>query len=331
MERRELGRTGRQVSVVGLGTWQLGADWGEVSESDARGVLEASAEEGVTFYDTADVYGDGRSEQIVGRFLADHADDGFTVATKMGRRVDQDPENYTPDNFRAWIDRSRGNLGVDRLDLVQLHCPPSATIDDDATYDALDALVEDGAIAAYGVSVETVDQALSAMTRPHLATVQIILNALRLKPLEKVLPTAIETGVGIIARVPLASGLLSGKYDEHTTFAQDDHRTYNRDGSAFDVGETFSGVPFDVGLKAAADFTTLARDSAPDGLTASQAAIAWAWQLPGVSTVIPGARSEEQARSNAVAGAAPSLGEDFLAGVGRIYDERVRELVHDRW
>ncbi len=331
MERRELGRTGRQVSVVGLGTWQLGADWGEVSESDARAVLEASAEEGVTFYDTADVYGDGRSEQIVGRFLADHADDGFTVATKMGRRVDQDPENYTPDNFRAWIDRSRGNLGVDRLDLVQLHCPPSATIDDDAAYDALDALVEDGAIAAYGVSVETVDQALSAMTRPHLATVQIILNALRLKPLEKVLPTAIETGVGIIARVPLASGLLSGKYDEHTTFAQDDHRTYNRDGSAFDVGETFSGVPFDVGLKAAADFTTLARDSAPDGLTASQAAIAWAWQLPGVSTVIPGARSEEQARSNAVAGAAPSLGEDFLAGVGRIYDERVRELVHDRW
>jgi aryl-alcohol dehydrogenase-like predicted oxidoreductase len=331
MERRELGRTGRQVSVVGLGTWQLGADWGEVSESDARAVLEASAEEGVTFYDTADVYGDGRSEQIVGRFLADHADDGFTVATKMGRRVDQDPENYTPDNFRAWIDRSRGNLGVDRLDVVQLHCPPSATIDDDATYDALDALVEDGAIAAYGVSVETVDQALSAMTRPHLATVQIILNALRLKPLEKVLPTAIETGVGIIARVPLASGLLSGKYDEHTTFAQDDHRTYNRDGSAFDVGETFSGVPFDVGLKAAADFTTLARDSAPDGLTASQAAIAWAWQLPGVSTVIPGARSEEQARSNAVAGAAPSLGEDFLAGVGRIYDERVRELVHDRW
>jgi len=260
MERRELGRTGRQVSVVGLGTWQLGADWGEVSEPDARAVLEASAEEGVTFYDTADVYGDGRSEQIVGRFLADHADDGFTVATKMGRRVDQDPENYTPDNFRAWIDRSRGNLGVDRLDLVQLHCPPSATIDDDATYDALDALVEDGAIAAYGVRVETVDQALSAMTRPHLATVQIILNALRLKPLEKVLPTAIETGVGIIARVPLASGLLSGKYDEHTTFAQDDHRTYNRDGSAFDVGETFSGVPFDVGLKAAADLTTLARD-----------------------------------------------------------------------
>ncbi len=205
---------------------------------------------------------------------------------------DQLPENYNPENFRAWTDRSRRNLGVDRLDLVQLHCPPSATIDDEATYDALDRLVEDGAIAAYGVSVETVDQALSAMTRPHLATVQIILNALRLKPLERVLPTAVETGVGIIARVPLASGLLSGKYDEHTTFAQDDHRNYNRDGSAFDVGETFSGVPFEVGLEAATDFTRLVRESGPDGLTAAQAAIAWVWQLPGVSTVIPGARSE---------------------------------------
>jgi aryl-alcohol dehydrogenase-like predicted oxidoreductase len=331
MEQRQLGRTGRQVSVVGLGTWQLGADWGDVSESDARSVLEASAAEGVTFYDTADVYGDGRSEQILGRFLADHADEGFTVATKMGRRLDQVPENYRPENFRAWVDRSRTNLGVDRLDLVQLHCPPSATIDDDATYDALDALVGEGSIASYGVSVETVDQALSAMTRPHLATVQIILNALRLKPLAKVLPTAIETGVGIIARVPLASGLLSGKYDENSTFAKDDHRSYNRDGSAFDVGETFSGVPFEVGLQAAADFTGLVRESGPGGLTPAQAAIAWVWQLPGVSTVIPGARSDEQARSNAAAGRAPLLGHDFLAGVGRIYEQRVRELVHDRW
>ena len=160
---------------------------------------------------------------------------------------------------------------------------------------------------------------------------QIILNALRLKPLERVLPTALETGVGIIARVPLASGLLSGKYDEHTTFADDDHRNYNRDGSAFDVGETFSGVPYDVGLRAAADFTALVRESGPDGLTPAQTAIAWVWQLPGVSTVIPGARNEEQARSNAEAGGAPTLDEDFLAGVGRIYDDRIRELVHDRW
>ena len=331
MEQRILGRTGRPVSVVGLGTWQLGADWGDVSESDARAVLEASAEAGVTFFDTADVYGDGRSEQIVGRFVAAHADAGFTVATKMGRRQDQLPENYSPENFRSWIDRSRTNLGVDRLDLVQLHCPPSAVIEDDATYDALDALVESGAIAAYGVSVETVDQALAAIERPHLATVQIILNALRLKPLEAVLPAAHAAGVGIIARVPLASGLLSGKYDESTTFAEDDHRNYNRDGSAFDVGETFSGVPYDVGLQAAGDFTRLVKSSAPGSLTPAQAAIAWVWQQEGVSSVIPGARNEQQARSNAAAGEAANLGTAFMDGVREIYDGKVRELVHDRW
>jgi aryl-alcohol dehydrogenase-like predicted oxidoreductase len=331
MEQRLLGRTGRQVSVVGLGTWQLGADWGEVSEDDARAVLEASAEEGVTFYDTADVYGDGRSEQIVGRFVAAHPDAGFTVATKMGRRVDQVPENYTPENFRAWIDRSRTNLGVDRLDLVQLHCPPSATIESKATYDALDAFVEDGSIAAYGVSVETAAQALAAIERPHLATVQIIVNALRLKPLEQVLAAAEAAGVGIIARVPLASGLLSGTYDESTTFADDDHRSYNRDGSAFDVGETFSGVPYEVGLRAAGDFTRLVMESAPGSLSPAQAAIAWVWQQSGVTTVIPGARNERQARSNAAAGHANNLGTAFMDGVRSIYDEHVRELVHDRW
>ena len=331
MEQRTLGRTGREVSVVGLGTWQLGADWGEVTESDARAVLETSAEAGVTFFDTADVYGDGRSEQILGRFLADHPNAGITVATKMGRREEQVPENYSPANFRAWVDRSRRNLGVDRLDLVQLHCPPSAVIDADETYDALDALVADGSVSAYGVSVETAAQAMSAISRPHVASVQIILNALRLKPLERVLPAAREAQVGIIARVPLASGLLSGKYDESTTFAEDDHRSYNRDGSAFDVGETFSGVPYEDGLAAARDFTTLVRTASPDGLTAAQAAIAWVWQQPGVSTVIPGARTPAQARANAAAGRAKRLGEEFTEGVQRIYDQRVRALVHDRW
>ena len=253
MEQRTLGRTGREVSVVGLGTWQLGADWGEVSEDDALAVLSASVEAGVTFFDTADVYGDGRSEQVIGRFLTSHPD--ITVATKMGRRMDQVPENYTLDNFRAWTDRSRQNLGVDTLDLVQLHCPPSAVIDADATYDDLDTLVADGAIAAYGVSVETVAQALSAIARPNVASIQIILNAFRLKPLDEVLPAAQEAGVGIIARVPLASGLLSGKYDASTTFAADDHRTYNRGGEAFDVGETFSGVDFETGVRAAKEFT----------------------------------------------------------------------------
>lgn len=331
MQQRTLGRTGRPASVVGLGTWQLGADWGDVSESDARAVLEASAEAGVTFYDTADVYGDGRSEQIVGRFAADHADADFTVVTKMGRRMEQVPENYVAENFRAWTDRSRRNLGVDTLQLVQLHCPPSEVIESDATYDALDELVSSGAIAAYGVSVETCDQALAAIRRPGVASVQIILNAFRLKPLEQVLPAAGEAGVGIIARVPLASGLLAGRYDTSTTFPENDHRTFNRDGGAFDVGETFSGVGWERGLAAAEEFTGLVRAELPEGVTPAQAAIAWCWQQPGCTTVIPGARSAEQARANAAAGALEPLPESFLSGVRDLYDARIREAVHSRW
>ncbi|WP_340539834.1 aldo/keto reductase [Nocardioides sp. GXZ039] len=318
------------MSVVGLGTWQLGADWGEVSDDDAQAVLEASAEAGVTFYDTADVYGDGRSERAIAAFLAAHPDAGFTVATKMGRAVEQVPENYRAEAFRTWVDDSRRRLGVETLDLVQLHCPPSETIADDATYDALDALVADGSIAAYGVSVETVDQALEAMRRPHLATVQIILNAFRLKPLDVVLPAAESAGIGIIARVPLASGLLSGRYDRTTTFAPDDHRTYNRDGSAFDVGETFSGVDFGTGIQAAQEFSALVAGSGLD-LTPAQAALAWVWQQPGVSTVIPGARTAEQARANAAAGSAAPLPPDFLEAVAGIYDRHLRAEIHDRW
>src|SRR6185312_11935684 len=247
MQTRTLGRTGRTVSVIGLGTWQLGADWGEVSPEDARAVLDAAVESGVTFFDTADVYGDGRSESFIGEFLAANPGLDITVATKMGRREAQDPANFTLAKFREWTDRSRRNLGTDTLDLVQLHCPPTPVFSSDAVYDALDTLVEDGTIAAYGVSVETVDEALSAIARPGTATVQIILNAFRLKPLDAVLPAAIEAGVGIIARVPLASGLLSGKYTVDTTFAPNDHRSYNRHGEAFDAGETFSGVDFETG------------------------------------------------------------------------------------
>jgi aryl-alcohol dehydrogenase-like predicted oxidoreductase len=332
MEERVLGRTGRRVSVVGLGTWQLGADWGDVSPEDALAVLRASADAGVTFFDTADVYGDGRSEQLIGEFVRERSatDSAITVATKMGRRVDQVPENYVLDNFRAWTDRSRRNLGVERLDLVQLHCPPTAVYSDDAVFDALDTLVEEGVMASYGVSVETVDEALTAIARPHVASVQIIFNAFRLKPLEQVLPAAHEAGVGIIVRVPLASGLLSGRYTSATTFAPDDHRTYNRGGEAFDVGETFSGVDFGTGVAAAQEFSALVAAEAP-GVTPAQAAIAWAWQHPAVSSVIPGARNVEQARSNAAAGEVPALGEAFDRGVRRIYDERLRAAIHPRW
>jgi aryl-alcohol dehydrogenase-like predicted oxidoreductase len=331
MQHRTLGRTGRTVSVVGLGTWQLGADWGDVSEADARAVLNAAAEEGVTFFDTADVYGDGRSETLIGRWLADHPDAGVTVATKMGRRVDQVPESYVLENFRSWTDRSRRNLGVDTLDLVQLHCPPTAVYSDDGLYDALDTLVEEGAVAAYGVSVEKVEEALAAIARPHVATVQIIANAFRLKPFDELLPAAAEAGVGVIARVPLASGLLSGRYDASTTFAADDHRSFNRDGSAFDVGETFSGVDYETGLVAAKEFGDLVTAEAPEGTTSAQAAIAWLCQQPAVSSVIPGARNVEQARSNSAAGRVGALGDAFDAGVRRLYDERLRASIHARW
>ncbi|MFE6130873.1 aldo/keto reductase [Streptomyces sp. NPDC056437] len=327
MEQRVLGRTGRNVSVVGLGTWQLGADWGDVREEDALAVLDAAVDDGVTFFDTADVYGDGRSEQLIGRYLRDRPDAGIVVATKMGRRVDQLPENYVLDNFRAWNDRSRRNLGVDTLDLVQLHCPPSSVYSSDAVFDALDTLVAEKRIAAYGVSVETCAEALTAIARPGTASVQIILNPFRLKPLEEVLPAAAEAGVGIIARVPLASGLLSGKYTKDTVFTADDHRTYNRHGEAFDQGETFSGVDYGTGVEAAAEFAALA----PEGATPAGTALRWIIQQPGVTSVIPGARSAEQARANAAAAALDPLPQVTLDAVRDLYDRRIRAQVHHRW
>jgi aryl-alcohol dehydrogenase-like predicted oxidoreductase len=330
MEERVLGRTERPVSVIGLGTWQLGADWGEMSETAALDVLGAAVESGVTFFDTADVYGDGRSEQLIGRFRAQHPDLTIMVATKIGRRVEQVPENYTLQNFRAWTDRSRRNLGVDQLDLVQLHCPPTAVYSQDQIYDALDTLVADGVIANYGVSVETCDEALTAMSRRGTATVQIILNAFRLKPLEAVLPSAITNGVGIIARVPLASGLLSGAYTTSTRFAENDHRNFNRSGQAFNVGETFSGVDYEAGVRAAQEFADLVA-RLPFEATAAQAALAWVAQQAGVTTVIPGARTVAQAKANAAAGDLPALGDDFLAGVQELYDRELRAQIHNRW
>lgn len=330
MQTRTLGRTGRDVGIVGLGCWQLGADWGEVAEDDALAVLSAATDAGVTFLDTADVYGDGRSERLIGRFLAGLPADAArpTVATKMGRRAAPHvADAYTLDAFRAWTDRSRAHLGVDTLDLVQLHCPPSPVLDRDATYDALDTLVAEGRTAAYGVSVETVDEALVAIARPHVASVQIILNAFRRKPLERVLPVAQAAGVGIIARVPLASGLLSGMYDEHTAFAPTDHRAYNRHGEAFDVGETFSGVPYDVGVAAAREVAALT----PAGATTAQLALRWIIDQPGVSTVIPGARTPEQARANAAAAALPHTSDPTAEALRDIYDTRIRPHVHARW
>jgi aryl-alcohol dehydrogenase-like predicted oxidoreductase len=330
MEERVLGRTERPVSIIGLGTWQLGAGWGEVSETAALEVLGAAVESGVTFFDTADVYGDGRSERLIGRFRAEHPELSITVATKMGRRVDQLPENYTLQNFRTWTDRSRRNLDMDQLDLVQLHCPPTAVYSQDQIYDALDALVADGVIANYGVSVETCDEALTAMSRRCTATVQIILNAFRLKPLEAVLPSANQNGVGIIARVPLASGLLSGAYTTSTTFAENDHRFFNRAGQSFSVGETFSGVDYETGVRLAQEFADLVAQL-PFKATPAQAALAWVAQQPGVTCVIPGARTAAQARANAAAAELPPLGSDFMMDVRELYDRELRVQIHARW
>lgn len=327
MEHREIPRLGRAFGCVGFGAWQIGADWGDVPESEAVAALESGLAAGITLIDTADVYGDGRSERIVGQVAARSGAARPFVATKMGRRVKQIHANYTPQSFRSWIDRSRQNLGVERLDLVQLHCPPSAVIADDAVFAALDALVADGSIAAYGVSVESCEQALAAIGRPGVATIQIIVNAFRLKPLERVLPAAREAGVGIIARVPLASGMLAGRYTAETTFGADDHRTTNRKGEQFDQGETFSGVDFAVGLEAVARLAPLV----PAGATMAQWALRFVLDQPGVSVVIPGARNAAQAEANARAADLAPLAPAELATVHAVYDELVRPLVHDRW
>jgi aryl-alcohol dehydrogenase-like predicted oxidoreductase len=327
MEQRELGRLERSVGVMGLGTWQLGADWGAVTAEAARSTLDAALDSDITFFDTADVYGDGRSERFCGELLSRNDSADLLVATKMGRRVEQLPENYNRESFLAWNDRSRENLGVETIDVVQLHCPPSEVYEDDAVFEALDEMVETGRIGAYGVSVETCAQALTAIARPHVATVQIILNCFRLKPLERVLPAARDAGVGIIARVPLASGLLSGRYDESTVFASDDHRNFNRHGESFDVGETFAGVPYETGLAAVRE---LSGTVAP-GVAISQFALRWVIDQPGVSVVIPGARNPDQMRQNAASAELPPLGEEQLAGVTEVYDRLIRPHVHARW
>ncbi|THV33543.1 aldo/keto reductase [Glycomyces buryatensis] len=325
MEQRALGRTATPIGVVGFGAWQIGASWGEVSETDADAALEAAVEAGVTFFDTADVYGDGRSERLVGALAKRHPH--LTVATKMGRRAEQVPENYNPDNFRAWNDDSRANLGVDTIDLVQLHCPPTPVFESEAVFDDLDDMVDEGLIGAYGVSVETCEQALAAIARPHVATVQIILNPFRQKPIEAVLPAAKAAGVGIIARVPLASGLLSGKYTAQTRFDADDHRNFNRNGEAFDVGETFAGVDFETGLAAVERLRPLV----PEGMTLAQFALRWILDQEGSTVVIPGARNAKQANGNAAAAGFAPLPENVHAEVRAVYDELIRPHVHDRW
>jgi aryl-alcohol dehydrogenase-like predicted oxidoreductase len=289
--------------------------------------LHAAADAGVTFFDTADVYGDGRSERLVGRLLRERAGEPLTVATKMGRRLEQTVANYSPAHFRAWNDRSRENLGVETLDLVQLHCPPTDLYYHPEVFADLDAMVEEGRIAAYGVSVERVEEALKAIEYPGVATVQIIFNAFRQRPAGVFFAEAARRGVGVIVRVPLASGLLSGRYTRATTFGADDHRTFNRGGEQFDVGETFAGVPYEVGLDAVEELRSLV-----DGDVAlAQLALRWILMHDAVATVIPGARSPEQARANAAAAELPPLDAAAMERIAAVYAERIAPHVHQRW
>ena len=325
MPHRRLGKTGFDVGVIGFGAWAIGGSWGEVADSEAMAALHAAADSGVTFFDTADVYGDGRSERFIGRLLAER-DERLIVATKMGRRSPLDPALYTLENFRSWIDRSRRLLGVDRLDLTQLHCLGADIYRRPDVWEALDTLRQEGLIANYGVSVETVDEAMQALSIPGIASVQIIFNLFRQKPAEEFFPAAAAADVGVIARVPLASGLLTGKLSADSSFPTSDHRNFNRHGEAFDVGETFAGVPYELGLAAVEKVRAAARD-----LPLTGAALRWILMFDQVSTVIPGAKNAAQAIDNASVASLGPLDPGFMAEAREIYREVIAPAVHQRW
>ncbi len=327
MEHRRLGKTGRNVSVIGFGAWAIGGDWGSRDDATALKALHAAADAGVDLIDTADVYGDGHSEQLIGRFLRERPGESFFVATKMGRRVPQVPENYEPGAFRAWNDRSRENLGVETLDLVQLHCPPTQVYYTPEVFAALDEMVAEGRIRNYGVSVEKVEEALKAIEFPGVASVQIIFNMLRQRPAERFLAEAARRDVGVLARVPLASGILTGKLRPDSSFESTDHRAYNRNGEAFDRGETFAGVDYATGLEVA----DALRELVPQGATMAQMALRWILMHDGLTATIPGAKTPEQAVANAAAGDLAPLPQATMERVRDLYEAKIRPLVHQRW
>jgi aryl-alcohol dehydrogenase-like predicted oxidoreductase len=316
------------VSAISFGAWAIGGTWGKVDDQESLRALHAAIDAGVNFVDTADVYGDGRSERLVARLRRERPRDKVWVATKAGRRLPrQVPEGYSRENLTAWVERSLENLEMEAVDLLQLHCPPSAVYDRGEVFAILDDLVKAGKVRYYGVSVETVDEALRAVRHPQVQTVQIIFNMFRLKPAEAFFPEAKARKVGILARVPLASGLLTGKLKADSVFAADDHRQFNREGAAFDKGETFSGVPYDVGLEAVERLRPLV----PGGATLAQLALRYILMFDAVSCAIPGAKTPAQARDNVAAAELPPLSSETMAAVQAVYDERIRPLVHASW
>jgi len=329
MHYRALGRTGWKVSEISFGAWAIGGAWGQVSDEDSMAALHQAIDCGINFIDTADVYGNGRSERLIAKLRKDRRGNSeIIVATKAGRRLPrQTVEGYSRENLTGWIEDSLRNLSTDTLDLVQLHCPPTALYDGPEVFGILDDLVKAGKIRYYGVSVEKVDEALKAIEFPNVQTVQIIFNCFRHRPAELFFARAKQQEVGILARVPLASGLLTGKLQRDSTFAADDHRNFNRQGKAFDVGETFSGVDYEVGLVAVEEIRKLL----PADVSMSQFALRWILMFDAVTCAIPGGKRSQQVADNCGASELPALSSDAIAAVRHVYDERIRPLVHNRW
>jgi aryl-alcohol dehydrogenase-like predicted oxidoreductase len=328
MKSRQFSRTPWSVSEIGFGAWAIGGSWGDVSESDARNALNAALDAGMTFIDTADVYGDGRSERIIRDVLKEHGGTRPMVATKAGRRLPaQVPEGYSRENLEGWIDRSLQNLGVETLDLVQLHCPAREVLYMPEVFGILDDLTAKGKIRYYGVSVEKVEDGLKAIEYPGVVSIQIIYNIFRQRSQELFFREAKAKNVAIIVRVPLSSGMLSGKMTAKSEFASDDHRAFNRHGEAFDMGETFSGVPYDVGL----EVVELLRPLVPGGASMAQFALRWILMQDAVTVVIPGAKNKTQAEDNAAASRLAPLSEEVMADVRKIYQDKIAQYVHHRW
>ncbi len=327
MQYRELGRTGWKVSTISLGCWAIGGSWGPVDDGESLATLHRAAELGVNFFDTADRYGDGRSERLLARFRQEHGEE-IVIATKIGRDLRPHvAEGYTRENLTKFVERCIVNLETDALDLVQLHCPPTGVYYMPETFGALDDLVTAGKIRHYGVSVEKVEEALKAIEFPNVQSVQIIFNLFRHRPAELLFEQARRREIGILARVPLASGLLTGKLTPDSTFAPDDHRSFNREGASFDRGETFSGVDFELALRAVDEL----RELCPAGMTLTQFALRWILMFPEVTCAIPGARRPDQVEENFTAADLPALSEETMAAVSSIYDRLIRASVHHYW
>jgi aryl-alcohol dehydrogenase-like predicted oxidoreductase len=328
MRYRSFGHSGGKVAEIGFGAWAIGDAWGQVDDAQSIAALHAALDAGVDFIDTADVYGDGHSERLIARALKERGGERPLVATKVGRRLAQQVvSGYSAENLQAFVDRSRRNLEMDCLDLVQLHCPPTDAYYRPDLFELMERMVERGTLRRYGVSVERVEEALKAIEYPGVASVQIIFNMFRLRPAELFLQQAQQRGVAVIARVPLASGLLSGKFARDTRFEANDHRQFNRHGEAFDVGETFSGVPYEVGLQAVEELRLLV----PEGATLAQLALRWILMHEAVTVIIPGARNPQQALDNIAASTLAPLAESTMAKVRDIYDRLIRAHVHQRW